>query len=284
MLEQTFISCTNNSNDDNKKTYKIISFNIMADCFSDYTLIDDEHKNWQNRINKFKELITKLDPDILALQEVDKSDELEEFMKNRGYDVYFPDSKKKKKNKNKIFNMMFIKNNIEHTFDFKQIVPKEFDNGFSKIIISDLVIDNNPIRIINLHLKARLMCENIRLAQLDLIKEYFTDCTIVLGDFNALPDSNTILKMKEYGFESVYPLDPKLMSFSCRTTHETIPDALYHTEGMFDYIFYNNKIKFVSQLYLPTIEEALIKFPKYGLPHLDYSPSDHLMIGGEFYL
>jgi endonuclease/exonuclease/phosphatase family metal-dependent hydrolase len=257
----------------------IASLNIMAERFSNIELIDVIHRKWSNRFELFKKEVIRINPSVLALQEVDCVEDVKMFMESIGYDAFNSATKIKKGN---VCLMIFVKKEIEKRVECISIAPKEYQNGHTKILICDLKDnDNQNVRIINVHLKARLSCEDIRLAQLELIKEHFTENTIVLGDFNATPKSKTIEKFIEMNFKSVYPLNEKLITFSARVDHNTNPGELHYQDEMFDYIFYNSDINVKSKIDIPTLEEAKNKFPKYGLPHLDFSPSDHLFIGFE---
>ena len=257
---------------------KYVSLNILADRFSNIEKIEECHRKWSNRFEFFKKEVIRIDPCVLALQEVDRVEDIEKFMQDKGYNSFSTATNNKKGN---VCLMLFIKKEIEKRVECISIAPKEYQNGHTKILVGDLKISDKNVRVINVHLKARLSCEDIRLAQLELIKEHFTENTIVLGDFNATPKSKTVEKFIEMNFKSVYPLDEKLITFSARVDHNTNLGELHYQDEMFDYIFYNSDINVKSKIEIPTLDEAKSKFPKYGLPHLDFSPSDHLFIGFE---
>ena len=186
--------------DKNYRTYKIISFNF---CFND------------DNFDKFKQDITRLDPDIVALQDVEskKMSDIKSFME--GYDSDYYCSSEDSKRAEKLTLMMFVKKNIKvNLFTGSGLIrPEEFECGYVRTLIVDLMINDCEIRIINVNLKSAIDSEQIRLAQLDVIKSSIKQSTIIIGNFNSIPYSKTIQKLSLLKFNSVYPLNKNMNTY-----------------------------------------------------------------------
>lgn len=207
------------------RTYKLISFN--------FNFCHDE--NWE----KFKQDVTRLDPDILALQDIEseKMNEVKNFMEGYVSDYYC--SSEDSKRAEKLTLMMFVKKNIKTNLFIGSglIKPIGFECGYIRTLIVDLMINDSELRIINVNLKSTLNSDQIRIAQLNEIKPSIKKSTIIIGNFNDDPYSKTIQALQS--FKSVYPLNKSLM----QTTK---------------YIFYNDPcIKIFSVLNIPNFDKEV---------------------------
>jgi endonuclease/exonuclease/phosphatase family metal-dependent hydrolase len=262
-MEQKFIRLTDSPTPSPK--LRIMSLNFLADMFCDYEVVEPQHKDWIARLQKFQDMLVRWSPDVIALQEIDRVEDVAQILEKSGYQVCVPSSNSNKKKK-KVSLMMGVKTDIPAVMHAEKINPLA-SNGATKIIIAEI----KDIKIINVHLKARYSCEDVRLAQLEIISAFFGPRCVVVGDFNAERHSSTWNFLCNHEFTSAYPPLENTVSFSCRRAD------LSKVEGWFDHIFYKD-LPLHSFFSLPLISEI----PEKGLPHLDFSSSDHMMIGAEF--
>lgn len=160
---------------------KILSWNIW--CYSD--------------LKKVANFLQSSNADIICLQEVlpkDKNLNIIKFLSKLGYSHYYDNSIKIEKD-GKMVNM----GNATFT-KYKMFVNKThiLSKKESRIALeSTIEIKGNVLHIFNVHLThAHLKHSLERDKQMDrLIKQLPKEKTLVMGDFNCLPDSTTIQKI-----------------------------------------------------------------------------------------
>lgn len=165
-------------------------------------------------------------------------------------------------------------------FTLQGLDRHQFDVGNQVCLVARLCHrgTGKVLRIVSTHLKAQQKqeCEIMRRQQVDQLLQLLEQdrkdpelSTIVAGDFNTSPSSESVKKVQQ-SLRSAYDLtDPKLV-----TTWKTRGSAT--KKEIIDYLFYSADLKCSATLSIPYSE-----MEEQQLPSLRY-PSDHLLIAAKF--
>jgi len=261
--------------------FSIMSFNMLADSLDDsFPNVDPKFLTWEHRKPLILSIIQDRHPDIIVLQECDKFDEINEFLK-ANYNGMF--SQKQKEHTDGV--AIFVRKNIKiiwtHTFNFS--------NRSQVACVAQLSIDNKPFVLAGVHLKSSEFenkktlsgnelkahdekFQEIRANQvvelfihLDRLKMPF----MVSGDFNEEPGKPATLLMDKIAISAYAGIPHHYTTYKKRTEmikHQTI-----------DYIYATKEFKLHSVLPVPKIEDGESDF----LPNANY-PSDHVYLYAEY--
>ncbi len=203
---------------------KILSWNVWIDSHFEH----------------IKDFLDKSDADVIGLQEVredDPSRETIKFLKELGFNHTFAPIAKTWGGK--VWNdgpAIFTKHEIISTNKF--VLSKED----SRVAVqADIKVEDKLIHVFNTHLThTHQKDSDIQVGQAEeLLKHIPSEVSILMGDFNAIPDSKTILKVKQ----SLIDTDP-----SDRPTWSVYPEGCITCNPQkidirLDYIFTTKDIK-----------------------------------------
>ena len=220
---------------------KLLSYNVLADCTTDYILregVPIEHLLREHRTPLIQKVLIFSDADVICLQEVDQ----------KAYDDYYNVLKLNydgnlNMHKRMFGNACFWKKNLRascSSFDFD-----DYSGRRAQLITLD------TIAIINVHLDY-----NFGLEQIEKLLPNIIYPTIICGDFNASPTSNTLKKLLDYGFK----------------THLTKFTISRGKDRVIDYILALN----VNLLSVTTMSDAISQYPNKD------EGSDHITLISEF--
>jgi nocturnin len=269
----------NDSNDDNRRLFKVRTMNILADqCAKNdsagFPHVEPSVLEWDNRKQSIIDQLVIDSPDFICLQEVDHwHDWFQPELAKYGYEGVFHNYGTSALDKNKqrhgccllyksdIWGATFYFNEIEITNPYVSIFGY-FSSKYDKIVVGVT------------HLKAKSQNKHIRLIQgqniLDYIKTISESMPVIIaGDFNADPDE-PVCDLFRVHFTSVYA-DVERNDHHFTTIKQR--EKLY--KRTIDYIWYSSKCKLVRR-------SSMVKDIQYPyLPNENY-PSDHLTIVAEF--
>ena len=163
-------------------------------------------------------------------------------------------------------------------FVFESAERNQYEAGNQVCLVARLRhrATGKNVQVVATHLKAQQNeeCEVMRQQQVDELLQMILqgpDPTIVAGDFNAEPSSESAKKMQE-SFASAYDLkDPNFI-----TTWKT--RGTDTKKRVIDYLFHSTSLKCSDVLSIPYQE-----MEEQQLPSLRY-PSDHILIAAKFQL
>lgn len=206
---------------------KILSWNIWYDGHFD-------------EISKF---LAEFDADILGLQEIVPDDPTRDtvgFLKTLGYQHVFAPVLTIKKDGRTMSNAVFSKYPIVSN-ETHWLSETDSRNALQ----ADIKAGETTLHIFSTHLlhTHQQSSEIQELQARNLIKVLPLDHVIVMGDFNATPDSTAIQEMRKVMVDSNYASIPTLNAnlFDCSKCD---PQAIHNT--CLDYIFTTNDIKINS--------------------------------------
>ena len=270
----------------NSNGYSILQWNILSNKLSTNNIfpkVDENCLKWENRKKLIKEILKKENPDILILDEIDNFNnfkrEIIDDLKikyNGGFferlDKYMgiyiginPDKFSLIEQKK----IKFHGNDIENKNKFESLSPQIFI--FSKILE---IKTKDTFYLIVSHLKAKKENENIRLIQINEILQYIKENGLVnqniilVGDFNAEPQNESIVNLEKFGMKSVF--DYNKLEYTSILVRDKIEKKI------FDYIFYYGNFIFADE------KKSDIKINEsIGLPNEEF-PSNHLYLKAMF--
>ena len=241
----------------NSNGYSILQWNILSNKLSTNNIfpkVDENCLKWENRKKLIKEILKKENPDILILDEIDNFNnfkrEIIDDLKikyNGGFferlDKYMgiyiginPDKFSLIEQKK----IKFHGNDIENKNKFESLSPQIFI--FSKILE---IKTKDTFYLIVSHLKAKKENENIRLIQINEILQYIKENGLVnqniilVGDFNAEPQNESIVNLEKFGMKSVF--DYNKLEYTSILVRDKIEKKI------FDYIFYYGNFIFADE-------------------------------------
>ena len=257
---------------------KIMSFNVRADS------ILDPHNRWKNRSELVYKVIRNYNCDIIGMQEVTEkmySDIVSEFIDEYSI-IGMGRSKKCFNERNNILIQNKYKLINEETFWLSKTPNKTGSSIWYSLfprICTTAIVEvepNKKIRIYNTHLDCLL--PSAREYGLKRIGEYIGRCyendklpCILMGDFNAVPNSKVITKFSEglytdKKFIAVQEIDKDIYNYT------TMSHFKGKTKGMhIDYIFVSEEFD------IKNVE--IIRYQE-----RDKYPSDHYPIVAEINL
>lgn len=255
----------------------VLQFNTLADCCSDnsdygFPYVDSNVLEWSSRAHALEREIFRHDPDIIALEEIDKPDFFSMLLKKRGYkSCYF----KSPLSKHGIITAWKISK--FHILDNLHLQYKRSDNSLSSQIASmvNLRFLGNEwtlnISFVATHLKSKPEFRDERCYQVKQLKEWIENhkagCLIIAGDFNDTPDSG--LSNMLPGMKDACSKHMEFTTFKTRPNKDNVPTEV---KRIIDYIYYEeNTFTPVELLGCPP------HVHKPGLPSVVY-PSDHLSL------
>jgi len=164
-------------------TLKILSWNIWCDGYFD----------------KITEFLADFDADIIGLQEVvpnDPARDVISYLAKLGYHQALAPVSKIQRDGRSMGNAVFSKYEIAGTAAYALSEPDDRQTG-RKAVRADIKIGETTLHVISTHLlHTHQRVSEIQNHQVaNLIKILPAEQTVVMGDFNALPDSEVIRKM-----------------------------------------------------------------------------------------
>lgn len=264
----------------------VCTWNVLADCCCDdsdngFPYASERARDPTERARKQLLIIAVENPDLLALQEVDKPKRFQPFLEEIGYEVtYF------KRHGSPLGTMIAIKKALEFVCWNKADLPQ---NRF--FIGVTFYYKGAIFEFWTTHLKAKAEGEQARIEQAESIAFFLNDKNtnyIVAGDFNDHPDSKCIKILKEAGFRNASENYVRLLSRPF-TTFKTRRDATGHPDQQKkteDYIFFKGSnivlTGFEEGDYVSwAIENNTLELRPPGLPSEQF-PSDHLPVNAIF--
>ena len=268
-------------------TFTLFQWNTLNRKLADkksFPYVDDKLLVWEYRQPLIKKIIDENKGDIIALEEIGhfEKDFKEEIFENCEikYDLkYGP------KPGNFMGSILGVNKELFSIEKYENIILNGIDGKKSgQNIISVLIKDkksNFEFVVIVVHLKAKEVNENLRVAQTEHLIKYIEDNLLgkysifLLGDFNAEPSYSCIVKLFENKNICVKSLfDLKKLDF----TTIKLRDVLYRR--IIDYIFFipKNKENLDKELNIISVEKGKpLMDEKIGLPN-DVFPSDHVYL------
>lgn len=204
---------------------KILSWNIWVD----------------NHFDQIKNFLEQSDADIIGLQEVrddDPSRDTVKFLEKLGFNYVFTPLTKNWDGKNWSFGpAIFTKHQIVSRNKF-MLTEKED----SRVLVqADIKINNRIVHVFCTHLThTHQKNSDLQLRQAEELLTHIPDKnSILMGDFNAIPDSKTITEVKEVLFNADVHNQPTWSVYpeGCPTCNPQKIDI------RLDYIFTTNDIK-----------------------------------------
>ena len=273
----------------NSNGYSILQWNTLSNKLSTKQIfpnVDENYLKWENRKKLIKEILKKENPDILILDEIDNFNnfkkEIIDALKIKYTGNFYERLDKYMGiyigiNPNKFLlieqkKIKFHGNDNELTENknkFESLSPQIF-------IVSTIeeIKTKETFYLIVSHLKAKKENENIRLIQINEILQYIKDNglnnqnIILVGDFNAEPQNESIINLEKFGMKSVFDYNKlEYTSFQVR-------DGI--DKKILDYIFYYGNLIFAEE------KKSDIKIDEnIGLPNEQF-PSNHLYLKAMF--
>lgn len=244
-----------------------IQWNCLANWASyekGFPLTNPDYLKWEYRKPLIIKEILSYHADILCLQEVDFYDDIKDGISKCGYSnsIFF----KKKVSKDGL--AIFIKDHLS----FEKHSELIYSNGIHNLLDVSIVRKScgTKIRVLTTHLKANYSCESTRIEQ---AKEFICHLnkepsektmTIIAGDFNTFPDSETINMFYDESFKSVFSDIPWTIVSSRKDEIRRIT---------YDYILYKN---------CELEEKNSNEFPDDIIIPNDHFPSDHIILFAKF--
>ena len=245
---------------------------------------DEKILVWEHRHPLIKKIINENKGDIISLEEIgnfekDFKEEIFEKCEIK-YDLkYGP------KPSHFMGSLLGVNKELFSIEKYENIILNGIDGKKSgQNIISALIKDkksNFEFVVIVVHLKAKEVNENLRVAQTEHLIKYIEDNLLgkysifLMGDFNAEPSYSCIVKLfenKNICAKSLFDL--KKLDF----TTIKLRDVLYRR--IIDYIFFipKNKENIDKELNIISVEKGKpLMDEKIGLPN-DVFPSDHVYL------
>lgn len=187
---------------------------------------------WFGYFDKISKFLKEFDADIIALQEVTQDDKTRDtvgFLTDLGYSYAFAPFMKIKDGRT-VGNAIFSKNEIVHTQIF-ELSEKDMRNA----VMADVEVEGNTLHVFSTHiLHPHLKPSDLQTLQAqNLINVVPKEKSVVMGDFNATPDTPAIQIMREALIDTD-PDDIPTWSVYEDGCHVCKPKGL---DTRFDYIF-----------------------------------------------
>jgi len=245
-------------------------------------LCDKKFLVWRRRLPLLLHEITRVDPDVICLQEVDRYEELYAYLHIRGFEGSFV----KKSHRAKDGCAVFWKTS-KLTNTAIEYVTLHAENVHVAMMLRMKVSARRSVIIVNTHLKAGLdqSYEDFRVEQLkcllEKVKDFQQDSedVILCGDLNSHVETYDNIKpivysfLKHCGFKNAYGREPGYTHWGAWTDCEV--------KTIFDYILYLGRIKVLRVLQVPP--EAIVGSCPDRLPNQQY-PSDHISLVADLQL
>jgi endonuclease/exonuclease/phosphatase family metal-dependent hydrolase len=237
-----------------------------------------------------RQLFTTYSPDILAFQEVDNADALHQVVDPQKYQIYFSDRVNNSQDnfkKNNQYTGFAVKHHIivDDITDLSQLsspaiamgIPKPFKNKLRYGSIIKIVINQQPITLLNLHLKSGCFtdkqlskqkskaCKTLT-QQLALIKQWMnsqqqtSQSLIIVGDINhQIIDSQHFIKKITNTPAMINQLSAPINAHC--TVILTNKKSRYRTyRKLIDHLFATTNINALSQHQINYNKQQLSKF------------------------
>jgi len=199
--------------------------------------IDNDQINVIERSKKLIEIINNINPDIICLQEVT-------LPMYNSLITYLIDYKHTLFDNSKSYNIMiFFKNNIEN---IEEISYKKLTSLMSREVV---IFKMKSITLINVHLDSSPINKDIRIKQIDEIKQIINNDInvnnniVICGDMNFIFEDETITNFIDYS--------PKEPSYNYITNKRILGPWI----SRLDRVFSNNEVK-NSEIYTKNVEEV----------------------------
>lgn len=266
-LITTCYFCINYFIDRNTASFKVMSYNILADKFckyGDYSQVAEEDLKWANRKHNLIEYILNIKADVICLQEVDVAayDFISQKLAHYGYAAIYGDSLDTKNNDA----VMTLYKNSKFKLAKTKIIA--FPNSSKTFLISELLeTTNKKISIVNVKIKwddsNKKLKDHIGYKQINflisnLLPLIESGPLLICGDFNVEPDGMCLHKINEF-----------LDDIHANTDYKTFNENRYLKR--IDYIFYNKFVKHNNY------SQYIKLTPDTVLPSKN-QPSDHLPV------
>lgn len=185
----------------NNSKFTVMSWNILADSLA-------EDIDWDTRKDDIFNMITNINADIIALQEVDKYNEFVDLLGDEYQGYYIQKIAENDKTIPTDGSCLFVRKSkfkILHIMD-ELIIPGAGGQVFIQMKLES-VQKGNVFHIITTHLKSKSRFEKNRVNQINVLLKRIEDVhdpCIICGDLNAFPHSKPLSRCYEEGFKSSY--------------------------------------------------------------------------------
>ncbi|CAB9511176.1 angel homolog 2 [Seminavis robusta] len=283
--------------DDNDKHLSVVSWNILSNTWweqgkkdGEYDHTHPEHGDWSFRFQRLLQWMEQLDPDVLAVQELDyvkfETDMLPELQR-RGYEGMMQQPKKKAADQ-PCGNATFWKSTI-----FQLVQQASFSRTLCTVL--DMTEDKvGQVCIVNVHLESSQSDVGFdrRARQMNSALAYAASeapgaALLVCGDCNTGADAELFRVLREHewhghNFSSVYEhpsthktLPVSVATFICPGAHYVIDHMLYAQDCL--------RLRCALDAFSPEEmdEHVHAKGDDCGFPSA-FCPSDHVPIGAIF--
>lgn len=263
-----------------KSSVRVMTWNCLADQCADasdcgFKYVDPSILDFEHRLPLIVKEINDNCPDIFALQEVDRVEEIKDMLPN--YDCVYYNGESNRHG-------LLIGYNDE--WKLQNVIQKRFvvdDQPTSQaLMICDFIntVSGCNITFATTHLKAKPGFEMIRLAQGQQLLEELRDKNnvIVVGDFNDVPES-PVHSLFKNNYTSVYNAHSASdASDSEYTTIKVRPKGgePVTAKKIIDYIWHDSCFNVSSTLIVPDVSSLTWPY----LPCGTY-PSDHFSLVAE---
>eukprot|EP01134_Creolimax_fragrantissima_P003305 CFRG3305T1 len=252
-------------NEGGRAHFTVLQFNALADSLAyreAFPISDPECLHWEHRYPLILEEITRFNPTIICLQEVDHYNQIENALMQNGYSGKFL----KKCNDDSLDGCaIFFKTHdfifLHHIdFSYREVLENE-DNQVALSMMLEHLPTGRKVHVVTTHLKAKDEFEDVRLLQINALltflsqEKFGTTPLIVCGDLNSEPNGKVyahIVQHEGMNLDSAYR-----MALGQEPHHTTLKHRPPFTRRRtIDYIFYSQKHFTPTQmLRIPTEDE-----------------------------
>jgi endonuclease/exonuclease/phosphatase family metal-dependent hydrolase len=230
--------------DTNNTEIKLTTYNVqnLFDKIDDPIKEDHTPKN-ENSLKALAEILKQNNSDIVALQEVENKYSLQELLEVAGLKDKYNVIVGKSDNRGIATALL-----ISKKFPIKKVDIHENDTTFKRPPV-EAIVELAPgfnVKIFSVHLKSKrggMESDIQRQQEATKLIEYAKKDdipTILMGDFNDTPDSNTISIIKNNKFTDIRQLDNLSQETNNYTHYSNNPK---YDPSIIDYIFLNDKAK-----------------------------------------
>jgi len=239
-----FVNKKNKKNDNSNTEIKLTTYNVenLFDKIDDPIKEDGPPKD-EKSLKALAEILKQNNSDIVALQEVENNDSLQQLLELAGLKDKYNIIVGKSDNRGIASALL-----ISKKFPIKKIDIHQDDTTFKRPPV-EAIVELAPgfnVKIFSVHLKSKrggIESDIQRQKEATKLIEYAKKDkipTILMGDFNDTPDSNTISIIKNNKFTDTRQLDNLSKETNNYTHYSHNPK---YKPSIIDYIFLNDEAK-----------------------------------------
>jgi mRNA deadenylase 3'-5' endonuclease subunit Ccr4 len=185
------------------KTIVVHQWNVLADCFADqlgFPYVSQKVLDWEHRKELFKKILADPGDGIYVLEEVELH--MLKFFSKHIFTEHFTEWV----SKNSTDGSMRDGTAIFYPHKLFSVVEK-YDVALGTQNALFLHFKEPDFWLCAVHLKAKDEGAAVRPQQIKKVLSFLADLdnVVLVGDFNDVPESETIARVLEAGFESAYP-------------------------------------------------------------------------------